>query len=101
MCEHPPSSSSTVLCTHESVHLSEPNQSISNRGKHSKSIEDYSKVVHVVAVFQDLAAYSKHKDKSVVVAARSFINFIREVYPSLLKTRDRGKDHDISARPAK
>lgn len=50
---------------------------------------------------QDLAAYSKHADKSVVVAARGFINFVRETYPSLLKSRDRGREHDITARPAK
>ncbi len=48
-----------------------------------------------------MAAYSKHNDKSVVVAARGFINFVRETYPSLLKSRDRGREHDISARPAK
>lgn len=50
---------------------------------------------------QDLAAYSKHNDKSVVVAARGFINLVRETYPSLLKSKDRGRDHDITARPAK
>lgn len=50
---------------------------------------------------QDLAAYSKNADKSVVVAARGLINVVRETYPALLKSRDRGKDHDISARPAR
>lgn len=48
-----------------------------------------------------MAAYSKHNDKSVVVAARGFINFVRETYPSLLKSKDRGREHDITARPAK
>lgn len=50
---------------------------------------------------QDLAAYGKHRDKSVVIAARGFINFVRETYPTLLKSRDRGKGHDASARPFK
>ena len=51
------------------------------------------------AFVQDLAEYSHHRDKSVVVAARGFTNFVREVYPSLLRKKDRGKFHDISAKP--
>jgi SDA1 len=52
------------------------------------------------AFVQDICAYSRNRDKSVVVAARGFTNLIREIYPSLLRGRDRGKHHDITAKPA-
>ncbi|KAG5183588.1 SDA1-domain-containing protein [Tribonema minus] len=52
------------------------------------------------AFAQDIAAYAKSRDKSVVIAARGFTNLVREVHPRLLRARDRGKHHDISAQPA-
>jgi protein SDA1 len=44
----------------------------------------------VDAFVRDLAAYSKHRDRSVSIAGKSWINFIREVFPSLLSGKDRG-----------
>ena len=46
--------------------------------------------VDVEAFARDLAGYAKHKDRSVAVAGRSWTNFVREVYPSLLQGKDRG-----------
>eukprot|EP01084_Bolivina_argentea_P227028 383448_1 len=48
---------------------------------------------------RELVAYIKYKDKSVIVASRGFLNLIRQVYPKLLQGKDRGKNHDPSARP--
>ncbi|KAL3773937.1 hypothetical protein ACHAWO_004545 [Cyclotella atomus] len=44
----------------------------------------------VEAFVRDLAGYAKHKDRSVSIAGRGWVNFIREVYPSLLQGKDRG-----------
>jgi protein SDA1 len=44
----------------------------------------------VEAFVRDIAAYSNHRDRSVGIAGKSFTNFIREVYPSLLQGKDRG-----------
>ena len=49
-----------------------------------------STTMDVEAFARDLAAYSKHKDRSVAIAGKSWTNFIREVYPSLLQGKDRG-----------
>lgn len=46
--------------------------------------------VDVEAFARDLAGYAKHRDRSVAVAGRSWQNFVREVYPSLLQGKDRG-----------
>lgn len=50
---------------------------------------------------RDLAAYSKHRDKSVVVAARGWINALRTRFPGLLRKKDRGKQHIRDQQPAK
>lgn len=50
---------------------------------------------------RDIAAYSKHRDKSVVVAARSWINSVRAKFPSLLRKKDRGRDHLRDQTPTK
>ena len=42
------------------------------------------------AFARDLAGYAKHKDRSVMIAGKSWVNFIREVHPSLLQGKDRG-----------
>eukprot|EP00957_Ditylum_brightwellii_P106107 8094198-Ditylum_brightwellii.AAC.1 len=39
----------------------------------------------VEAYARDLAAYSKHRDRSVSIAGKTWTNFIREVHPSLLQ----------------
>jgi protein SDA1 len=44
----------------------------------------------VEAFVRDLAGYAKHRDRSVSIAGRGWVNFIREVYPSMLQSRDRG-----------
>eukprot|EP01114_Cavostelium_apophysatum_P008764 TRINITY_DN2151_c0_g1_i1.p1 TRINITY_DN2151_c0_g1~~TRINITY_DN2151_c0_g1_i1.p1 ORF type:complete len:785 (-),score=300.13 TRINITY_DN2151_c0_g1_i1:33-2387(-) len=50
-------------------------------------------------LLSDLVQYKNHKDKGVVMAARSLINFFREKHPAMLHRKDRGKDHDIDAVP--
>ncbi|KAG7340606.1 SDA1 domain family protein [Nitzschia inconspicua] len=44
----------------------------------------------VEAFVRDIAAYSNHRDRSVSIAGKAFTNFIREAYPSLLQSKDRG-----------
>jgi len=46
----------------------------------------------MLGLVRDLAAYTKHRDKSVVVAARGWINVVREHHPQLLQKKDRGRD---------
>ena len=48
---------------------------------------------------KELAEFKKFKDKGVIIAARGFINTIREKFPALLPRRDRGKDSDKQAKP--
>mmetsp|Transcript_25107 Transcript_25107/g.54789 ORF Transcript_25107/g.54789 Transcript_25107/m.54789 type:complete len:831 (-) Transcript_25107:120-2612(-) len=45
----------------------------------------------VEAFVRDLAAYSRHRDRSVSIAGKGWTNFIREVHPSLLQGKDRGE----------
>eukprot|EP01041_Mallomonas_annulata_P006471 gene6471-13069_t len=49
---------------------------------------------------QDLAMYGRKTHKSVMTAAHSFINTVRELCPSLLRKVDRGKFHDPTAMPS-
>lgn len=42
-------------------------------------------------LLQDLALYKTHKDKSVMMAARSLIAFYRKVNPELLHRKDKGR----------
>jgi protein SDA1 len=44
----------------------------------------------IEAFVRDLAAYSKHRDRSVSIAGKAWTNFIRESHPSLLQGKDRG-----------
>ncbi|TKY47704.1 SDA1-like protein [Spatholobus suberectus] len=50
-------------------------------------------------LLQDLALYKKSREKAVSVAARSLIGLFREVCPSLLVKKDRGRPIDPKARP--
>ncbi|KAL2336025.1 hypothetical protein Fmac_010471 [Flemingia macrophylla] len=50
-------------------------------------------------LLQDLALYKKSRHKSVSIAARSLIALFREVCPSLLAKKDRGRPFDPKARP--
>jgi protein SDA1 len=49
-----------------------------------------SVAMDVEAFARDLAAYSKHNDRSVSIAGRTWGNFVRDVHPSLLQGKDRG-----------
>jgi len=49
-----------------------------------------STTMDIEAFARDLAAYSKHRDRSVAIAGKSWTNFIRSVYPTLLQGKDRG-----------
>jgi len=51
------------------------------------------------AFVQDMAGYAKSRDKSIVIAARGFINVVKELYPNLLKNKDRGRGAKKGARP--
>ncbi|KDO26028.1 hypothetical protein SPRG_08681 [Saprolegnia parasitica CBS 223.65] len=51
------------------------------------------------ALLQDLIMFNKSRDKTTVIAARGVLNLVRELHPSLLKRKDRGKFHDAAARP--
>lgn len=50
-------------------------------------------------LLQDLALYKKSHEKAVSIAARSLIGLFREVCPSLLVKKDRGRPTDPKARP--
>lgn len=53
--------------------------------------QDAAVQMDIPAFVQDIASYAKHRDKSICSAGRAFVNFIREVYPSLLVSKDRGE----------
>jgi protein SDA1 len=42
------------------------------------------------AFARDLAGYAKHRDRSVSMAGKSWLNFVRQVHPGLLQGKDRG-----------
>lgn len=48
---------------------------------------------------QDLVMYNRSRDKTVVMAARGVLNLIREIHPTLLKRKERGKFHNEAAKP--
>mmetsp|Transcript_3034 Transcript_3034/g.4270 ORF Transcript_3034/g.4270 Transcript_3034/m.4270 type:complete len:855 (+) Transcript_3034:123-2687(+) len=62
-------------------------------------------VMDIEAFARDLAAYAKHRDRSVSIAGKTWTNFIRDVHPTLLKRKDRGKTgsalHSNGERPLK
>jgi hypothetical protein len=49
---------------------------------------------------RDLIDYKKHRDKGVVMAARSLLEVYRMIDPSKLKRKERGKGTDMQAKPA-
>lgn len=57
----------------------------------------------VEAFVRDIAAYSNHRDRSVSIAGKAYMNFIRETHPTLLQGKDRGLKgsalHRANARP--
>ncbi|KAL8142020.1 hypothetical protein V2J09_015052 [Rumex salicifolius] len=50
-------------------------------------------------LLQDLVLYKKEKEKAVSSAARSLMSLFREICPSLLVKKDRGRPIDPMARP--
>ncbi|CAN6250254.1 unnamed protein product [Urochloa humidicola] len=50
-------------------------------------------------LLQDLVLYKKSHEKAVSIAARSLITLFREICPSLLVKKDRGRPVDPKARP--
>lgn len=50
-------------------------------------------------LLQDLALYKKSHEKAISVAARSLIGLFREICPSLLVKKDRGRPTDPKAKP--
>lgn len=50
-------------------------------------------------LLQDLVLYKKSHEKAVSTAARSLISLFREICPSLLVKKDRGRPSDPKARP--
>jgi protein SDA1 len=52
-------------------------------------------------LLQDLTEYKSHRDKGVMMGARSLIALYREVNPELLKRKDRGKDASIGIKDFK
>ncbi|KAJ8899166.1 hypothetical protein K2173_011953 [Erythroxylum novogranatense] len=50
-------------------------------------------------LLQDLVLYKKTHEKAVSVAARSLMTLFREICPSLLLKKDRGRPSDPKARP--
>ena len=50
---------------------------------------------------QDLAQYGKKTHKSVMIAAHSVVNLVREQYPTLLHKSQRGKTYDASSLPGR
>ncbi|OBZ86955.1 Protein SDA1 [Choanephora cucurbitarum] len=46
-------------------------------------------------LLQDLAQYKQHRDKGVLMAARSLIALFREINPEMLARKDRGKTASI------
>ncbi|KAL6785625.1 hypothetical protein ACKKBF_B01005 [Auxenochlorella protothecoides x Auxenochlorella symbiontica] len=50
-------------------------------------------------LLQDLTSYKKTRDKAVSSAARGLIGLFRELAPSMLEKRDRGRGADLAAAP--
>ena len=48
---------------------------------------------------QDLVLYKKFRNKEVASAARGLIGLFRELNPSMLEKKDRGRGADLEAAP--
>ena len=72
------------ICARVPSVLSTEEEGVDGEGREISSAWD------VEAFTRDLAGYAKHKDRSISIAGRGWVNFIREVHPSLLQGKDRG-----------
>jgi protein SDA1 len=55
-------------------------------------------------IVRDLTAFTRHRDRNVVQAARALVNLFRTINPELLKRKDRGKpgtSRQVGVRPLK
>mmetsp|Transcript_16710 Transcript_16710/g.33991 ORF Transcript_16710/g.33991 Transcript_16710/m.33991 type:complete len:896 (-) Transcript_16710:104-2791(-) len=73
-----------------SVLAGDDEEDAGGKGENGGSTVAISASWDVEAFVRDLAGYAKHRDRSVSIAGRGWVNFIREVYPSLLQGKDRG-----------
>ena len=48
---------------------------------------------------QDLAEYSKFREKAAASAARSLVSLFRDIAPGMLEKKDRGRGADLGAVP--
>jgi len=51
---------------------------------------EVSAAFDVEAFARDIAAYFNHRDRSVAIAGKAFMNFVRQTHPSLLQGKHRG-----------
>lgn len=62
-----------------------------------------STTMDIEAFARDLAAFGSHRDRSVSIAGKGWLNFVREVYPGLLQGKNRGLKgsalHKAGAKP--
>ncbi|CAM6088972.1 unnamed protein product [Calypogeia fissa] len=56
-------------------------------------------LIMTAELLTDLALYKKNREKAVAAAARSIISVYRQLWPSLLEKKDRGRNADLSAKP--
>ncbi len=49
-----------------------------------------STTMDIEAFARDLAAFGNHRDRSVAIAGKGWLNFVRDVYPGLLQGKNRG-----------
>ena len=96
-----------AICSRVPSVLSDDDENAANTNKEATGGDDdkvtSSSSWDVEAFVRDLAGYAKHRDRSVSIAGRGWVNFIREVYPSLLQGKDRGLVgsglHKVGERP--
>ncbi|GAX23899.1 protein SDA1 [Fistulifera solaris] len=62
-----------------------------------------STTMDIEAFARDLAAFGNHRDRSVAIAGKGWLNFVRDVYPGLLQGKNRGLKgsalHKAGAKP--
>eukprot|EP00592_Proboscia_alata_P002014 CAMPEP_0194372598 /NCGR_PEP_ID=MMETSP0174-20130528/20987_1 /TAXON_ID=216777 /ORGANISM="Proboscia alata, Strain PI-D3" /LENGTH=948 /DNA_ID=CAMNT_0039151221 /DNA_START=45 /DNA_END=2891 /DNA_ORIENTATION=- len=66
------------------------NAEIDSKSRTAGDASTSSSTIDMEAFARDLVGYIKHRDRSVCIAARGWLNFVREVHPSLLPSKDRG-----------
>ena len=80
-----------AICARTPSALSIENSHESEEGN-VKEDEGSSVTMDLEAFARDLAAYSKHRDRSVTIAGKAWMNFVRVTHPVLLQGKDRGRE---------